>query len=214
MPMPSKIILLRHGEKPRGKASALQLSAIGQARARFLAKTYLGRGATKALLGRNGPDAVFAITAHTIQTASPSAESWGLPVTAYCTVADGAAKDPALDVRTRAACSEVMGPRWDGKTVVMVWEHKRIASSKLRPETTLRKLLNLDGLGNAVPADWPDDDYDTIWITTYDPNGGPPTFEAVAQGFQPPRKRKVVKAKKSPKKSPGKTKHKRKRRRP
>ncbi|HUJ47486.1 MAG TPA: hypothetical protein VLV55_10175, partial [Rhizomicrobium sp.] len=78
--MPAKIIILRHGEKPTGRSSSLQLSPKGTKRAQFLARTFLGRGATRSLTGKHGPDAFVAITPHTVETACPSAESWNMPV--------------------------------------------------------------------------------------------------------------------------------------
>src|SRR6185312_4259054 len=160
--MGSKLVILRHAEKPKGAKSSLELSATGKARAQFLERTYLGRGAQKPLFGKNGPDAFFAITPHTIQTASPSAESWNLPVTAFCTAAPAAEKEAALDMRTQDAAKAIAHALARGRDIVVVWEHHRIADARLGdPQTTLWKLLNLGRIG--VPGTWPDDDYDTMW---------------------------------------------------
>src|SRR5581483_6059393 len=56
---------------------------------------------------------------------------------------------------TREAVHEIMtDSRWDGKTVVMVWEHHHIADSVLEnaftERVTLRQLLHLHAFGNLV----------------------------------------------------------------
>lgn len=196
----SKLVILRHGEKPSGKDSALELSPAGKARAQFLAEAYLGKGATKTPFGAAGPDVFFAITPHTIQTASPSAESWGLPVTAFCTTAKGSEKEAALDRRTQEAAARIRRALTKGKDVVAVWEHHRIADARIDPKTTLRSLLNLDRAG--APDTWPDHDYDTIWSFACDKDGAPAKLTALAQQFVPaPQKHKPGKAKKKARKT-------------
>ena len=76
-----------------------------------------------------------------------------------------------LNLRTQEAATEVM-KNWNGKTVVMAWEHRHIADEKLmlafpRLKVTLRQLFNLDNIGN-VPKTWPGDNYDYFWIIDYD----------------------------------------------
>ena len=67
----------------------------------------------------------------------------------------------ALNRRTQEAAANIMqNPALNGKTIVMVWEHKHIANAKLEAKhegeaVTLRKLLKL-----GVPATWPGDNYD------------------------------------------------------
>lgn len=186
--MGATLIILRHGEKPSGKNSALQLSHTGKIRAQKLAERFLGRGAKESLFGRKAPDAFFAITPHTVETASPAAESWGLPVTTFWTSAVSRDRNAALDARTTEAAKRVRHALKRGKTIVMVWEHKRIAGAA-NPKTTLRKLLKLDRL-DAVPEKWPDDDYDTIWIVTCSKDGKPAAFKAMPQHFHLPPKPK------------------------
>ena len=62
-------------------------------------------------------------------------------------------------------------PAWQGKTVVIVWEHKHIANTKLErafpgEQVTLRQLLGLDKLKD-VPETWPSGNYDYFWIVDY-----------------------------------------------
>lgn len=190
--MGATLIILRHGEKPAKaeKNGSLQLSPKGKARAQFIARTYLGRGATKPFFGKGGPHAFFAITPHTVETASPSAETWNLPVSAFCTAAAADGKDPALDARTADAAKTIHHALKRGRDVVVVWEHHRIADARL-PElqTTLWKLLNLDRVG--APDTWPDDDYDTIWRIECGASGKPRKFRAFPQGFRPKHKRQA-----------------------
>jgi hypothetical protein len=71
----------------------------------------------------------------------------------------------ALNRRTQEAAANIMqNPALNGKTIVMVWEHKHIANAKLEAKyegeaVTLRKLLKLDVL-SGVPPTWPGDNYD------------------------------------------------------
>ena len=138
---PARIIILRHGEK----ATAYKLCDIGRERAEALATTYLGRGAAKSLFpSGETPAAILAITLHTLELASPAAASWGEPLTLYSTLPDKDAdedeKAEAFNRRTQEAAHDVMtDPRYVGKTVVMVWEHKHIANKNqpngLEPES-------------------------------------------------------------------------------
>ena len=95
----------------------------------------------------------------------------------------GASKNAALDRRTQEAAKAVKRALARGRTVVMVWEHKRIAGAK-DPKTTLRRLLNLDRLP-LVPEKWADDDFDTIWIVSCGRHGKPKAFEQMPQHFHP-----------------------------
>ena len=188
--MAAKLIILRHGEKPKGKNSALELSSAGKARAKALAENYLGKGAKHELFGKDGPDAFLAITPHTLETASPSALSWGLPVATYSIA--GRATPASLARRTQDAAKRVTRALARGKTVVMVWEHKHIASKKLEEaypseKITLRQLLQLDTLGSQVPDKWEGENYDYFWIATYGKGSDAPTgFEAHKQKFDAP----------------------------
>jgi hypothetical protein len=186
---PSRIIILRHGEK----ADSWKLCSIGDQRAAALAKTYLGRGAAQSLFASGEPAAIFAITLHTLELAAPAAASWPLPITLYSVVpAPGQSKADftvALNRRTQEAVADLMGdPRFDGKTVVMVWEHDHIADAKLEQAypgeaVTLRQLLKLDGLAD-VPVTWPGDNYDYFWIVDFAAGSATPTgFTMQRQDF-------------------------------
>jgi hypothetical protein len=186
---PARIIILRHGEK----AGAWKLCGVGQARADALAATYLGRNAAQSLFAvGEEPAAFLAITLHTLELAAPAAATWDLPVTMFSVLPQKGADvfDKAFDRRTQEAAAELLAnPAWQGKTVVMVWEHKHIANAKLVAKSpgeavTLRQLLQLDRLKD-VPETWPSGNYDYFWIVDYAGGSGTPTgFRMVKQAFE------------------------------
>ena len=192
---PARIIILRHGEK----ANPWRLCEVGTQRANALAVTYLGQNASKSLFA-NGeePAFFFAITLHTLELAAPSVATWSKPIILYSAVPDESDDDElhvkALNGRTQEAAANIMqNPALNGKTVVMVWEHKHIANAKLEAKVegeavTLRKLLKLDVLPG-VPATWPGDNYDYFWIIDYPPNSNVPShFSMMKQEFGVPYK--------------------------
>lgn len=189
---PDRIIILRHGEK----ADDWKLCAVGQQRADALAKFYLGRGAAKSLFGNDEePAFVFAITLHSLELASPAVATWSKPIILYSVVPeDGQSKDAftkALNRRTQEAARNILSnPALDGKTVVLVWEHKHIANQELErtfgdEAVTLRQLLKLDIL-SGVPATWPDANYDYFWILDFDEHSNvPSSFKMMKQELGP-----------------------------
>ncbi len=189
---PSRVIILRHAEK----LNRHELCDLGEQRAQALARQFLGRGAAQSLFAAGQqPDAFLAITPHTIETVAPAAQSWNLRVTAYDVPAskgDEEAKESELNRRTQEAANDVLtDPRYAGKTVVMAWEHNRIAKAKLEKENpgeevTLRQLLRLDRLAD-VPKTWPDSNYDFFWIVDYEAGKpAPAAFHMVRQAFTAP----------------------------
>ena len=156
---PARIIILRHAEKLNRHA----LCDLGEQRAQALVNQFLGLGAAQSLFATGEKPAAFiAITLHTIETVTPAAQSWKLPVTQYNVDTygdeDGADKEIEMNRRTQEAAHDVLtDPRYAGKAVVIAWEHKRIASSKLEQDypgeqVTLRQLLHLDQIAD-VPKD-------------------------------------------------------------
>jgi hypothetical protein len=190
---PSRIIILRHGEK----ADAYRLCSVGQMRAAALAAHYLGRDAANSLFAPGqGPEAFLAITLHTLELASPAVASWGQPLMLYSVVptpgVDKTEFTLALNRRTQEAARDLMtNPRWNGKTVVIVWEHDHIAHEKLEKEfkgmdVTLRQLLNLDKL-EGVPQTWHGSNYDYFWIVDYAAGSTVPgNFRMLKQSFPAP----------------------------
>lgn len=190
--VPREIVILRHGEKHDPYA----LCSIGIQRSLALKVNYLGKGATASLFTPgNEPAAFFAITLHSLEVIAPAAASWGLPVIDYSVVplkhVEGVDEEQELDQRTREAANEIMtSPQWDGKVVVVAWEHKHIANAKLAKAgaepVTFRELLRLDKL-EGVPKTWSGSNYDYFWIVTYARGSAKPTgFKAVKQTFGGP----------------------------
>ncbi len=190
---PATVIILRHGEKQ----DAFRLCPVGVQRSLALTTKYLGQGATDSLFAAGtAPAAFFSITLHTLELASPAAQSWNVPQILYSAVPISKStygdSDAVLDARTREAANDVLtNPAWNGKTVVMVWEHKHIANKKLekahhKTGVTLWQLLGLDRVG--APDKWEGDNYDYFWIVTYgNPNSSVPTaFTSVKQTFDAP----------------------------
>jgi hypothetical protein len=181
--MPKKIIILRHGEKQ----DAWRLCSTGALRSLALVTKYLGKGAADPLIPAEQPVAFFAITLHTLELIAPTAASWGLPVRLYAALPElnDDAHAAELDKRTYQAALEARDNRdWDNSTIVMVWEHKRIANEK--QTVTLRELLNLGTLGPQVPDKWEDENYDYFWIVDYNEKNQPKTFESRKQEFEAP----------------------------
>jgi hypothetical protein len=187
---PSRVIILRHGEK----ADDWKLCDIGEQRAKALALTYLGKDATKSLFAAGDePAFFFAITLHTLELASPSVASWNKPLILYSVVPEtGQSKadfTKQLNQRTQEAARGLLdNPALKGKTVVVVWEHKHIANEKLDQEferegVTLRQLLNLDILPG-VPKTWPTDTYNYFWIVDFPADSNVPNkFTMMKQEF-------------------------------
>jgi hypothetical protein len=174
---PARIILLRHGEK----RNSADLCSVGQLRAQALSDQYLGKGApgNEAIFGGGGrPDAFFAITIHTQQTATPSARSWGEKLTVF-----SASDESDLDTQTKAAAAALNSPAYEGKTVVVVWEHKHIAKKALNEsDDTFWSLLNLRKISaDAAPKTWEGVNYDFFWIIDY--TGPQPTFVSLPQDY-------------------------------
>jgi hypothetical protein len=189
---PVRIIILRHAEK----LNRHELCDLGEQRAEALAAQFLGQGATQSLF-KDGqkPEAFLAITAHTIETITPAAQSWNLPVIPYTVSAkkhDEESKEEDLIRSTQDAAHDVLtDPRYAGKVVVITWEHNHIAKAKLEKDhpdeqVTFRQLLHLDQLAD-VPKTWPDSNYDYFWIVDYAPdNPVPSAFQMVRQAFTAP----------------------------
>jgi hypothetical protein len=186
---PARIIILRHGEK----ADDWKLCEIGQQRARALALNYLGRDAAKSLFpAGDEPAFFFTITLHTIELATPAVETWSKPLILYSVMPQKNDKGDftkALNRRTQAAARNILAnPALQGKTVVLVWEHKHIANEKLAAnfegeQVTLRQLFKLDILPG-VPKTWPDETFDYFWIVEFPENSNVPSnFSMMKQEF-------------------------------
>ena len=151
---PARIIILRHGEK----ANPWKLCEVGVERADALAATYLGAKASKSLFADGDePAFFFAITLHTLELAAPSVATWSKPIILYSVVPDEADDDDlhvkALNRRTQEAAANIMqNPALNGKTVVMVWEHKHIANEKLEAKFEGEAVTSAQAAQTRYPA--------------------------------------------------------------
>jgi len=193
---PRRVIILRHGETANGFAP----SPTGLLRAEALTRQFLGKDATLSLFQpREQPAGILSITLHTVELISPVAASWGLPQVSFSVVPAteaGVLDNVALNRRTQAAHRHLMHSlEYRGRTVVVCWEHDRIASAEIEAaypgeRVTWRQLLELDGLpdgqGALVPTTWPDDIYDYFWIVDFDEKGRAARFESKRQTFVAP----------------------------
>jgi hypothetical protein len=164
---PATIIILRHSEKKDSK----DLCTTGTLRAQALAAQFLGRNATQSLLpGNEKPAAILAITPHTVETIMPTAETWGLSVQ-HSARDKSQQKDDDLDRLTKEAAHDVLtNPAYTGKTVIMVWEHERIASDEHNAaQTSLRELLHLDQAKTPPHKKWQGKNYNFFWVVNYGP---------------------------------------------
>ncbi len=191
---PARVIILRHGEKK----DDFRLCKLGIERAMALVKTYLGQGAKDSFFAAGERPAAFvSITLHALELAAPAATSWGQPVVLF-TVLPGETRmkglagfRAALATHTEEAARLVMNePSFNGRTVVMVWEHEHIANAKLEAQSpnrkiSLRQLLRLDILPD-VPTTWPTETYDYFWIVDFNPDGTPTRFAMKKQVFDGP----------------------------
>ena len=118
---PSRVIILRHAEK----LNAYALCDLGRQRADALAKQFLGQGATQSLFAPGErPAAFMAVTLHTLETITPAARTWGLPVIDYSAVpqqnADDDDAETEINARTQEAARDLMSKHeYDGKVVVL-----------------------------------------------------------------------------------------------
>jgi hypothetical protein len=129
------------------------------------------------------PDAFFAITVHTQETAKPSAQSWEKQLTVFPIAPKDPDEDNDLDKQTKKAAAALDSAEYDGKIVVVVWEHKHIAKKDLNKDgDTLWSLLKLDKIPNAdPPKTWEGVNYDYFWVVDY--TASPPTFTMVPQKY-------------------------------
>jgi broad specificity phosphatase PhoE len=100
---PSRVIILRHAEK----LNAYALCDLGRERADALAKQFLGQGATQSLFAPGErPAAFMAVTLHPLETITPAARSWGLPVVDYSVIPNKDEDEDATEAEINARTQE------------------------------------------------------------------------------------------------------------
>jgi hypothetical protein len=162
-PTPAQIIFLRHAEKP---ATGSELNARGWERARALPKLFLQ---DRRVLEHGIPVAIYAGappkpggSVRSIQTMEPTAKALGLKVNTSITRDEIGSLVEAI----------VATPAYEGKTVVVCWEHKKIP-------------LMLSAFGwKTGPKRWKDSVFDRLWILDFGP-AGPVRFRDLPERLLP-----------------------------
>ena len=156
MALPARVIIIRHGEKP---AEGKNLDVQGYERAAALPYYFIK------LNQENPIVAVYAmqpnLTQHTskrpVETCHPTADYFHVPLIINYSHDDYAKM--ATDIKNN--------PAYDGKTVVICWEHHVIPA-----------IAKSFGYDNNLT--WPGDVFDATWIISYAKNGKA-TFQIVSQ---------------------------------
>lgn len=160
---PAEVIMIRHGEKP---ASGNELNDQGWQRAYALAGFFT---TNPEVLTFGTPAAIYAMaqkgatgSIRPIQTVSPLAQKLGLPI-----------QHPYLRGQTDQLAQEILSDSaYDGKMVLICWEHNAIPSM-------------LPAFGwTAGPDAWPGDAFDRVWILDFK-DGKPAAFRDIPQKLLP-----------------------------
>ncbi len=150
--MPSQVLVIRHGEKPKDR-TAKHLSEAGRERADRLVE-YV----------KNNPEVKTIGSPAVLVAALPTKDGGGQRTSETL---EPLAKDLKLGIETpfqsehseKLAQLLLSGKEYDGKIVLVCWTHERI------PEL-------IDALGvHPAPAKMADDSYDPVYVISYGPNG-------------------------------------------
>jgi hypothetical protein len=144
---PTQVLIIRHGEKP---AQGNDLSAKGEERAKALVSYFetspeVTQYGTPVAIYAMAPDDSEDPSRRPIETVTPLADSLGLKI--LTPFARDEVKDLADEI--------LSNPKYDGKMVLICWEHKKI--DKLTHE------LGVD----PEPDEWPDDVFNQVWEIDY-----------------------------------------------
>ena len=160
---PAEVILIRHGEKPEDGPT---LNARGYERARALPQLFetdarvLAFGRAVALFSARPAKAGGSV--RSIETLEPTAKALGVAIDTRFTKDDIAALVRAV----------LTNPAYDGKTVLVCWEHKKIPG-----------IVRAFGWAGA-PAGWNDAVFDRLWILDFD-GAKPVRFRDLPQRLLP-----------------------------
>ncbi len=150
--LPAQVILLRHAEKPYPEEGS-HLSEEGWARARALSDYFLkspeatrfGKVAGLYAVRPDRPDG----SVRSIETLTPTSQALRVKIQTGFT-----------KLEVSALVQEILkSPAFDGRTVVVCWEHKRI------PE--IAKALG----AKDAPEEWGGKVYDRLWYLRFDSTG-------------------------------------------
>ncbi|HYV98275.1 MAG TPA: phosphoglycerate mutase family protein [Gemmatimonadaceae bacterium] len=147
---PRRVLIIRHAEKPSDNNMS-GLSPEGVARAKALARLFESGPGRQNPLPK--PDFVFAaknskVSHRSVETAKPLASALGVPV------------DSTFDdAQVEKLVSELSRPKYDGKTVLVVWHQGSIPA--------LARALGSDD----APKGWSDAIFDRVWEISYTASG-------------------------------------------
>jgi len=156
---PAEVVIIRHAEKP---AEGNELSQQGRERAAALAPYFLE---TAELLEFKPPVAIYAPLPNKEGSSIRSAQTVApLATMLHLTISEPFHKDQT----TQLAQEILNNRRYDGRMVLICWDHKLI------PE-----IAKAFGIQNA-PEKWKGEVYDRCWVIKF-PAGGNPTFQNLLQ---------------------------------
>jgi len=160
---PAEIIFLRHAEKP---PSGPELNTQGWKRAKALAGLFTQDGRVQE---HGRPAAIFAAglvkpggSVRSIQTMIATGKALNLPVDSHIT----------RDNITGLVQAIMDSPAYEGKTVLVCWEHKKIPG-----------MVAAFGWDEA-PKKWNDSVYDRLWILNFE-HGRPVRFRDLPEKLLP-----------------------------
>ena len=149
---PAHVLIIRHAEKPPDSSASFELAPAGAARAKALAEMFTASATRPNPFPK--PDFIFAArdskrSRRSRQTAAPLGEALGLPVDTMF-----------ADDKPRALAREILQhPKYEGKTVLIVWHQGSIPD--------LAKALG----AKDAPVSWKDSVFDRVWEIAYDKSG-------------------------------------------
>ena len=149
-----KVVIIRHGEKPKDGDN---LNCQGFNRSLALPKVLFGKfGTASTILVPTVKAGIQTKQSRMFQTISPYAVKYAININS--SYDDNDVKDVAADVKSRTG------------VVILVWEHNNIP-----------KLAKALGVQNVTG--WPNSDFDSIWVVTYD--NGTATLTKDTEGLKP-----------------------------
>lgn len=150
---PLKVIIVRHGEKP---AKGHELSCQGKNRAAALPEVlYQKFGKPAYIFVPDKHSQKKTIASRMYQTALPFASRYNIVLTTFD------------EANLRGMAADILQKQG---TVVVVWEHSAING--------IAKALGVPG-----PGKWPDSDFDSIWVITF--NNGKASLQRDHEGLHP-----------------------------
>lgn len=189
---PERLVIVRHGEK----LNTWHLCQTGLDRAQALSDQHLGLNAKEPLFPTSSPVAILTLSIHTSETAQPTAHSRNMPTTNYVALPSAGTSRDAFEAQmnrqNQLAVHDLLNDaRYNGKQVLMFWEHFHTASTALEArypgeQVTLRQLLKLDQppFAQQVPATWPDSNYNYFWIIDFNADGSIKAFNTARQRYE------------------------------